>query len=75
MYYGSADTSVKDIIQAISGKEATSSAVVVEEVKREEVIENEVFPDPKMDIGVPKELEEGEKRVAMSPEQVVKFRR
>jgi hypothetical protein len=78
MYFGSADKSITEIIGAISGKDAAVASKPVEveeEQKQEEEVENEIFKDPTMSIGIPAEIFEAERRVAMTPSQVPKFRR
>jgi len=78
MFFGSADKSVKDILGELKGK-AGDNGPAVKEVKKEEVVESEpddgVYPDPQMIIGVPKEVLQGERRVAITPKMVRKFRK
>jgi NAD(P) transhydrogenase len=80
MYYGNAFKSLEDINQKIksSHHDFTSSVVVHEEEHHHEETAADLLkdlPEWKMTIGVPKEREHLEKRVAMTPTMVPKFRR
>ena len=80
MYFGSADASIREILNEVSSKSGAGPMPVVSsrpkeivEVKEEE-IDLEMVGEPILTIGVPIELSEGENRVAMTPSTVRKFR-
>ena len=78
MFYGSADASVKKILNELTskGEEAKNLEEIKGKEPEEEVttIEEEI-PEPKMSIGIPKEVYPREKRVGMTPSTVKKFRK
>mgnify|MGYP002177400369 CR=1 FL=1 len=81
MYFGSADKSVKEILNNLSSKTgselaaASSSAPKKEEVIKEEEINLEDVDEALLTIGVPMELDPDERRVAITPSVVKKFRK
>lgn len=80
MYFGSADNSLKDILNEVGargGKSITPIAAAPQpeqQIVVEEEINLEEVGTPLLTIGIPKELSEGERRVAMTPKVVKKFR-
>jgi NAD(P) transhydrogenase len=81
MYFGSADKSVKEILNNLTSKTgselaaASSSAPKKEEVIKEEEINLEDVGEALLTIGVPMELDPDERRVAITPSVVKKFRK
>ena len=81
MFFGSADKSMSNImdqIKTVAGDVASGVAAVkpIEEEKVEDSFdENEEFPEPKMSIGVPKEVHQEERRVAVTPRVTRRLRR
>ncbi|CAG9328299.1 unnamed protein product [Blepharisma stoltei] len=81
MYFGNADKSMKEILNIMTmnetmfgeAKNSTSSDTGPESSDSEEEVEK--FPEPKMTIGVPKEITPLEQRVAITPGTVKKFRK
>lgn len=80
MYYGSADKTISDILTETRAKydsqtaASTGNSLPVDDEIVEEV-DDAPIPDPVLTLGVPKEIEEGERRVAMVPATVKKFRK
>jgi NAD(P) transhydrogenase len=82
MYFGSAEKSVKEILNTLSAKAGTGSMSMSsgtpgkpEEVVREEEINLDDVGEPLLTIRVPKELDPDERRVAITPSTVKKFRK
>jgi len=82
MYFGSADKSIKDIMQelsALGGVESQSQQLRQSKEETTTVDETEVtddtYPEPTMTVGVVKESYDLERRVAMTPSTVKKFRK
>ncbi|CAG9314130.1 unnamed protein product [Blepharisma stoltei] len=82
MFYGSADKSIKEILNQVTTlKEVfieTGGGVEYDDSADEEEALNkpeEVFPEPTKQIGVPNEIYPLENRVAMAPDSVKLFRR
>lgn len=80
MFYGNAFKSLEDIIQKVKAAhhDFSSDVVVQEEEHHHEESAADLLkdlPESKMTIGVPKETEHLEKRVAMTPTMVPKFRK
>ena len=80
MFYGDADKSIREILNAVTDPnndfEANSSPSS-EAGTEEQAVESPVpehYPEPTMTIGVPREIFPLEKRVAMTPKAVKKFR-
>jgi len=78
MYFGSADKSMKEILEELNKQGvgidlSKDQNNAIEEESQEE--QEEDLPEPKMTIGVPKEVEELEKRVSVTPNLVKKFRK
>jgi len=80
MYFGSADKSIKEIMQEMNAR--GTAPVVILAPKAEAVEEHEekepadeVFPQAVKRIGIVKEVYDKERRVAMTPNTVKRFRR
>ena len=80
MYYGSADKTICEILEQtrakysnVEGTQASNTLPDEEEVVEE--VDDAPIPDPILTLGVPKEVEEGERRIAMVPSTIKKFRR
>lgn len=78
MYYGSADKSLKDILnrmtEAFDKPLQNSEQDNRVEIKEEDIPESQI-PQPLMTIGVPREICRGENRVAIPPRLVKRFRK
>ena len=80
MYYGSADKTIQEILtqtrEKYNNTESTDSGnTLPDEEEIVEEVDDAPIPDPILTLGVPKEVEAGERRVAMVPTTVKKFRR
>ncbi|OMJ77581.1 hypothetical protein SteCoe_22787 [Stentor coeruleus] len=80
MFYGNADVTIREILNAVTelGDKILSDTSCSEVEHQEVVIENhvpEIFPEPLMTIGVPKEVYPLEHRIAMTPSTVKNFRK
>lgn len=81
MYFGNADKSMKEILNAMTTQasqfgEATENLQHTDDEQSEDEAEKEEsFPEPKMTVGIPKEIASLEQRVAMTPATVKKFRK
>lgn len=77
MFYGSADKTVKELLNEYTAAtmdiKIGDITMVEEEEKKEE--EHEEYPDPIMWVGVPKEVFPGERRVSVTPSSIKHFRR
>jgi NAD(P) transhydrogenase len=81
MYYGSADKSIKEIMQELNAR-GVAQPHVADETKANaedtallETLADEVYPEPTMSIGIVKETYELERRVGMTPNNVKRFRK
>lgn len=80
MYYGNADKSMKEILNSLTALNLTEAPVarpqaVQEPQHEEEQIAESDIPEPTATIGVPREVYELERRVAITPHTVKKFRK
>eukprot|EP00357_Protocruzia_adherens_P000874 CAMPEP_0115019500 /NCGR_PEP_ID=MMETSP0216-20121206/29489_1 /TAXON_ID=223996 /ORGANISM="Protocruzia adherens, Strain Boccale" /LENGTH=1068 /DNA_ID=CAMNT_0002390999 /DNA_START=153 /DNA_END=3359 /DNA_ORIENTATION=- len=84
MFFGNALTSMKDLLNGLSEKSGTSvstssSTADLEGGHREQTSEDEIVVDidrvPSLTIGVPKETHSMEKRIALVPKHIPKFRK
>lgn len=79
MFYGNADKSVKDILNlltqtAVEVRDTDDEAEKSDEESQEKTVDISSLPEPKMTLGVPKEVLDKENRVAITPTTVIKFR-
>jgi NAD(P) transhydrogenase len=80
MYYGSAEKSLKDILNRITAtmdqpiENSPTEATSLVEKKEQDIAEDQI-PAPVMSLGVPREITRGESRVAVPPSLVKKFRK
>jgi NAD(P) transhydrogenase len=75
MFYGSADKSLKVILNRITDVMVDMPVLTPETHRREEDIPEAEIPSPVMSLGVPREITKGEARVAVPPSLVKKFRK
>jgi NAD(P) transhydrogenase len=80
MYFGSADKSIKEILQELNARGVVQAVTLDTKPKEaetydEQEVVDEIFPEPTMQLGIVKETYDLERRVAMTPNNVKRFRR
>lgn len=79
MFYGDAEKSIRDILNAATAEaenfDDTGNKSDNEEITEARPLESEDYPEPKLILGVPREVYPLERRVAISPNTVHKFRK